>query len=61
MDLQFILYYSCSFFARPKNEPKKGAGNDNFGLFVRLLRKALMALPKRPKFAPFPEFPRAFW
>jgi hypothetical protein len=23
----------CSFFARPKNEPKKGAGNDNFSLF----------------------------
>jgi hypothetical protein len=25
--------FMCSFFARPKNEPKKGAGNDNFSLF----------------------------
>jgi hypothetical protein len=33
-----LLFFSlptfiCSFFARPKNEPKKGAGNDNFNLF----------------------------
>jgi hypothetical protein len=33
----FIYLFHCSFFARPKNEPKKGAGNDNFQFFVRPL------------------------
>jgi len=48
----FVLIHFCrSFFARPKNEPKKGAGNDNLGLFVRPLREALMAPPKSPRLA----------
>ena len=33
------FFYYCSFFARPKNEPKKGAGNDNFTPAVRPLHK----------------------
>jgi hypothetical protein len=47
----------CSFFARPKNEPKKGAGNANYSLFGRPLHKALLALPKRLQFTPFPDLP----
>ena len=45
---------------RIKNEPKKGAGNDNFSIFGRPLIKAVMAPPKMLKFAPFPGSPRAF-
>jgi hypothetical protein len=52
-------FFIRSFFARPKNEPKKGAGNDNFSLFVRLLHNALTAPPKSLKFAPFLFYPRA--
>jgi hypothetical protein len=52
-----LIDFSCSFFARPKNEPKKGAGNANCSLFGRPLHKALLALPKRLQFAPFPGFP----
>jgi hypothetical protein len=46
--------FICSFFARPKNEPKKGAGNDNFSLFLRPLHKPC-ALQNKLKFTPFPD------
>jgi len=46
---------NCSFFARPKNEPKKGAENDNFSLFLRSLHMAFALLrhEKGYKFTPF--------
>ncbi|MCX6261843.1 MAG: hypothetical protein NTY95_13620, partial [Bacteroidia bacterium] len=47
-----------SLFVQRKNQ-RKGAGNEKFNLFVRLLQKALMAPPKRLNFAPFPICQRA--
>jgi hypothetical protein len=48
-----LKLFFCSFFARPKNEPKKGAENDNRRMFGRLLHIAVLALPNMQRFAPF--------
>jgi hypothetical protein len=48
-----------SLFVQRKNQ-RKGAGNDNCSLFVRPLRNALMALPNRLQFAPFPVCQRTY-
>jgi hypothetical protein len=49
----FFVFSVLSLFVQRKNQ-RKGAGNDNFSLFVRPLHYALTAPPKSLKFAPFP-------
>jgi hypothetical protein len=48
-----IYYFVLSLFVQRKNQ-RKGAGNEKFSLFVRLLHKAVLAPPKKLNFAPFP-------
>jgi hypothetical protein len=57
--VDIIFFLVLSLFVQRKNQ-RKGAGNDNFKLFVRPLHAALMALPNSLKFAPFPDCQRAF-
>jgi len=54
-----IIFFLCSFFARPKNEPKKGAENDNFGPSLRPLHRPYWRYVPGPKFAPFSGYHRA--
>jgi len=59
-----VCYFHVCYFLlllQKKVTKEKESGKDNLALFVRPLHRAILAPPKRARFAPFPVCPRTWY